>query len=432
MDAYGTSVNINSLPLQPGMLRLPNPPEEYTFTPTHLLSRWGILLGYMVVCLALTAWQLHQRGCVPTLRCRSGRSAAAPLRRPSPPPTSNVQRATTFPLSTCNVQRATTFPLSTFNPLASPRASLLYSVVLYMPYPPVMLLRRQTMRLVTYRDSESVHLGALRGDEVVSLADVAPDMLSLIDAGPAGLEAARAAVERGAGVPLSTVTLLAPIPRPRQNVICLGMNYVAHTIESYRARGREPKMPEYPVFFTKAAHTVCGPDDDIPLDPKVTNELDYEVELAFIIGKAGMNVPRDEAMEYVFGYTIVNDISARDLQSRHQQFFKGKSLYRACPMGPCIVTTDEIPNPAGLGIRLRLNGETRQDSHTGDLIFDIPAIIEHLSLGMPLEPGMIVATGTPAGVGLGRTPPEYMRPGDVMEAEIDSIGILRNRIVGVA
>lgn len=288
------------------------------------------------------------------------------------------------------------------------------------------------MRLVTYRDSEGVHLGALRGDEVVSLAGVAPDMLSLIDAGPAGLDAARAAVERGTGVPLSAVTLLAPIPRPRQNVICLGMNYVAHTIESYRARGREPRLPEYPVFFTKAAHTVCGPDDDIPLDPKVTTELDYEVELAFVIGKAGMNIPRAEAMEYVFGYTIINDISARDLQSRHQQFFKGKSLYRACPMGPCIVTADEIPNPAGLGIRLRLNGEIRQDSHTGDLIFDIPTIIEHLSLGMPLEPGMVVATGTPAGVGLGRTPPEYMRPGDVMEAEIDSIGVLRNRIVGVA
>ncbi|NWG21401.1 MAG: fumarylacetoacetate hydrolase family protein [Chloroflexi bacterium] len=285
------------------------------------------------------------------------------------------------------------------------------------------------MRLVTYRDGEGVHPGVLRGDEVVSLAGIAPDLLGLIDAGSPGLDAARTMLERGAGVPLSAVTLLAPIPRPRQNVICLGMNYVAHAIESDRARGREPRLPKFPVFFTKAAHTVCGPEDDVPLDPKVTSELDYEVELAFVIGRAGMNITRAEAFQYVFGYTIVNDISARDLQSRHLQFFKGKSLQRACPMGPCIVTADEIPDPAQLGIRLRLNGETRQDSHVGDLIFDIPAIIEFFSLGTPLEPGMVFATGTPAGVGLGRTPPEYMRPGDVMEAEIDSIGVLRNRVV---
>lgn len=288
------------------------------------------------------------------------------------------------------------------------------------------------MRLVTYRDGAGVHLGALRGDEVVSLAEVAPDMLSLIDAGPAGLDAARAVVERGGGVPLSSVSLLAPIPRPRQNVICLGMNYVAHAIESDRARGREPKLPEFPVFFTKAAHTVCAHEDDIPLDPKVTGELDYEVEFAFVIGRAGINISRADAPQHIFGYTIVNDISARDLQGRHQQFFKGKSLDRACPMGPCIVTADEIPDPAKLGIRLRLNGETRQDSHTGDLIFDIPAIIEYFSLGTPLELGMIFATGTPAGVGLGRTPPEYMRPGDVMEAEIDAIGVLRNRVVAAS
>ncbi|MFO7170804.1 MAG: fumarylacetoacetate hydrolase family protein [Chloroflexota bacterium] len=287
------------------------------------------------------------------------------------------------------------------------------------------------MRLVTYRDEGVVRIGAIKGDQMVALDAVAPDMLTLIERGEEGLSLARAAVERADHVtPLDKIDrLLAPIPRPRQNVICLGMNYVAHAIESDRARGREPKLPEFPVFFTKAAHTVCGPEDDIPLDPRVTKELDYEVELAFIIGRGGKNISRENALSHVFGYTIINDISARDLQSRHQQFFKGKSLDRGCPMGPWIVTADEIPDPSKLGIRLRLNGETRQDSHTGDLIFDIPAIIEYFSLGTTLEPGMIFATGTPAGVGLGRNPPEYMKPGDVMEAEIDQIGVLRNRIV---
>jgi 2-keto-4-pentenoate hydratase/2-oxohepta-3-ene-1,7-dioic acid hydratase in catechol pathway len=287
------------------------------------------------------------------------------------------------------------------------------------------------MRLMTYQEQGRVHLGAVVGEQVVVLDAVAPDMLSLIDMGAEGIERARAAVARAeATVALASVDrILAPIPRPRQNIVCLGMNYVAHAIESDRARGREPKLPEFPVFFTKAAHTVCGPEEDVPLDPKVTGQLDYEVEFAFVIGRAGKNIPRERALGHIFGYTIVNDISARDLQGRHQQFFKGKSLDRACPMGPYIVTADEIPDPASLGIRLRLNGETRQDSHTGDLIFDIPAIIEYFSLGTTIEVGTVFATGTPAGVGLGRTPPEYMQPGDVMEAEIDRIGTLRNRIV---
>jgi 2-keto-4-pentenoate hydratase/2-oxohepta-3-ene-1,7-dioic acid hydratase in catechol pathway len=286
------------------------------------------------------------------------------------------------------------------------------------------------MRLVTYRDERGVHIGALRADHVIALDDVAPDMLALIDSGAEGLARARAALERGANAqPRAAVRLLAPIPRPRQNVFCLGMNYVAHAIESDRAKGREPKLPEHPVFFTKAVSSVCGPDDDIPLDPRVTAELDYEVELAYIVGRAGKNIAREDAPSYIFGYTIVNDVSARDLQFKHQQFFKGKSLDRSCPIGPCIVTADEIPDPAELGLRLRLNGETRQESSVGDLIFDIPATLVALSLGQTVEPGTIVSTGTPSGVGMGRNPPEYMRPGDVMEAEIDRIGVLRNRVV---
>lgn len=283
------------------------------------------------------------------------------------------------------------------------------------------------MRLVTYRHGTRVHLGVVRGDEVVALDAIAPDMLSLIDAGPEGL--ARAAAAQGAGTPLSAVQLLAPIPRPRQNVVCLGMNYVAHAIESDRARGREPKLPEFPVFFSKIVSSVCGPEDGVPLDPKVTSQLDYEVELAFIVGKTCKNVAKADALSYVFGYTIINDVSARDLQNRHMQFFKGKSLDNTCPIGPWIVTADEIPDPAALGLRLRLNGETRQDSSVSDLIFDIPTIMEYLTLGQTVEAGTIISTGTPSGVGMGRTPPEYMKVGDVMEAEIDRIGVLRNPVV---
>jgi 2-keto-4-pentenoate hydratase/2-oxohepta-3-ene-1,7-dioic acid hydratase in catechol pathway len=286
------------------------------------------------------------------------------------------------------------------------------------------------MRLVTYRDGDSVHIGAVQDDTIIVLDGVAPDMLALIDGGGDALAAAQAEIERAAHTrPLNAVKLLAPIPRPRQNVVCLGMNYVAHAIESDRARGREPKLPEFPVFFTKAPTSVCGPGDDVPLHGAVTEQLDYEVELAFVIGTTCKNVAKTDALSKIFGYTIINDVSAREVQNRHLQFFKGKSLDGTCPIGPWIVTADEIPDPASLGLRLRLNGETRQDSHTGDLIFDIPAIIEFLSHGQTVEAGTIVSTGTPAGVGMGRTPPEYMKAGDVMEAEIDRIGVLRNQIV---
>jgi len=287
------------------------------------------------------------------------------------------------------------------------------------------------MRLVTYQDESGIHLGALRDDTaVVSLDAVAPSMLALIDGGNALLAQARAALERAATVqPLSAVKLLAPIPRPRQNIVCLGMNYVAHAIESDRAKGREPKLPEHPVFFTKAVTAVCGPDDDVPLDTRVTNQLDYEVELAYIVGRTAKNIARENALSYIFGYTIINDVSAREVQNKHQQFFKGKSLDHSCPMGPWIVTADEIPDPAALGLRLRLNGEIRQDSTVGDLIFDIPTTLAVLSLGQTVEPGTIVSTGTPSGVGMGFNPPKYMQPGDMMEAEVDQIGVLRNRVV---
>lgn len=289
------------------------------------------------------------------------------------------------------------------------------------------------MRLVTFATkSGSVHIGALRANdsEIVVLDSVAPNMLALIDGGEAALTKARAAVAAAAQVvKRADVRLLSPIPRPKQNVMCLGMNYVAHAIESDLARGREPKLPEFPVFFTKALNSVCGDGDEVPLDPNVTSELDYEVELAYIFGKSAKNVRKEDALSYVFGYTVVNDISARDLQNRHQQFFKGKSLDNSCPIGPCIVTADEIPDPTVLAIKLRLNGDERQNSNTGDLIFDIPTSIEYLTLGSTIEAGQIVCTGTPSGVGMGRNPKEYMKPGDVMEAEIERIGVLTNKVV---
>jgi 2-keto-4-pentenoate hydratase/2-oxohepta-3-ene-1,7-dioic acid hydratase in catechol pathway len=289
------------------------------------------------------------------------------------------------------------------------------------------------MRLVTYDDGGGARLGALRGDAVVALDAVAPSMLALIDGGAELLARAQAALDSATTtIPLSKVRLLAPIPRPRQNIICLGMNYVAHAIESDRARGREPKLPEHPVIFTKAVTTVAGPDDEVPLDPRVTSQLDYEVEVAYIVGRTAKNIDKADALSYIFGYTIINDVSAREVQNQHQQFFKGKSLDGSCPMGPCIVTADEIPDPKALGLRLRLNGETRQDSTVADLIFDIPTTLAVLSLGQTIEPGTIVSTGTPSGVGMGRNPPEFMRPGDVMEAEVDKIGVLRNKVVAAS
>ena len=288
------------------------------------------------------------------------------------------------------------------------------------------------MRLATFRDETGIHVGAVRDGQLAALDGVAADMLSLIDAGAAGLASAQAAAAAATDWrPLAGVTLLAPIPRPRQNVVCVGLNYVAHANESDRARGREPKLPSAPVFFTKAITAVANPHSEFLLDPQVTAQLDYEAELAFVIGRSGKNIPRSEALGYVFGYMVGNDISARDLQSQHQQFFKGKSLDGSCPLGPWIVTADEIPDPVALTVRLRVNGEQRQEGSVSDLIFDVPTLIEYLSLGATLEAGTIICTGTPSGVGLGYTPPNYLKAGDVVEAEIDTIGALRTHIVAV-
>ena len=284
-------------------------------------------------------------------------------------------------------------------------------------------------------------LAVVRGGELTDLESLAgprwgkpfpAGMLEFIDAGPDAWRKMSALVERAAAeAPLraSDIRLLSPIPRPRKNVVCLGLNYVAHMEESAKARGRDVKIPEVPVFFTKAPTAVAGPFDDIPWDQAVTGEVDYEAELGVIIGVGGKNIPRAQALDHVFGYTIINDFSARDLQMRHYQWFKGKSLDGFCPIGPHIVTPDEFGDPQRKRVALRVNGASKQDGNTSQQIFPVAVTIEYLSKGTTLEPGDIISTGTPEGVGLGRTPPEYLHEGDVVETEVEGIGVLRNRIV---
>ena len=220
----------------------------------------------------------------------------------------------------------------------------------------------------------------------------------------------------------------APIPVPRQNIICLGWNYAEHAIESAKSRQHNVKLPEHPIVFTKAVGSVNGPYDNVICDAAVTRELDWEVELAIVIGKQAKKVSREAALAHVFGYTVINDLSARDLQFRHKQYFIGKSLDGACPMGPVIVTPDEIDNPQDLQLRSWVNGTLKQDSRTDLQIFDCAEIIHRLSQSMTLYPGDIIATGTPEGVGFARQPPEFLTAGDLVECEISGIGRLQNQI----
>jgi 2-keto-4-pentenoate hydratase/2-oxohepta-3-ene-1,7-dioic acid hydratase in catechol pathway len=285
------------------------------------------------------------------------------------------------------------------------------------------------MRLVTFRTNGGARLGAVRsGDEVVEVDDP-KDMLSLIDAGEEGLRKVEAALAspRSKAHRLDSVQLLPPLPEPRGNVIAMGRNYQKHAAETARAEGREPSPP---TIFTKAITSLTEPFADIAIDPAVSDKIDWEVELAIVIGSRGANIKRAEARPYVFGYTVLNDVTARDIQSDWGgQYFKGKSLDRSCPTGPWIVTADEVADPQALRLSLRVNGEVKQDGTTRDMIYPVDAIIEWVSKGMTLLPGALIASGTPDGVGFARKPPEFLRPGDVMETEVEHIGTLRNRIV---
>ncbi|MGD8710797.1 MAG: fumarylacetoacetate hydrolase family protein, partial [Ectothiorhodospiraceae bacterium] len=214
-----------------------------------------------------------------------------------------------------------------------------------------------------------------------------------------------------------------------QNVMCLGLNYAAHAEESLRTKGSDLALPEHPVVFTKAVTSVTGPHSDVVLDPQVTTQADWEVELAVVIGRRARHVSRYDALSCVLGYTVVNDLSARDLQFRHKQFFVGKSVEGFCPMGPWIVTADEIDDPQNLDLWCRVNGVEKQAGNTQDQIFGIADTISRLSRSMTLEPGDIIATGTPDGVGFARQPPEFLAPGDVVECEVQGVGVIRNRMI---
>ncbi len=293
------------------------------------------------------------------------------------------------------------------------------------------------MRLVTCLYESIPHLGVVVNESVWLPAlngMIDPEnnsMLELIDAGNSLLEKFREAtanVNQAECIPLQQVELLAPIPRPRQNVMCLGWNYADHAKETAHAINREVQVPDHPIVFTKSASSMNGPFADIPYDASVSDRIDWEVELGVIIGKSGKQIPVEQALDHVFGYSVINDISARDMQRRHKQFFLGKSLTGSCPMGPWIVTSDEIPDPQSLDLRSRVNGELKQESNTCLQIFNVATTISILSRGMQLEAGDIIATGTPSGVGFARNPPEFLRPGDVVECEVERIGCLRNRI----
>ncbi len=286
------------------------------------------------------------------------------------------------------------------------------------------------MRLISFtllpEPESSPRPGLLVDDEVVDLSDelvgLPPDMAALLALGPAALEQALAAPSTGAlRHPVGTIRRRAPVPRP-PSILAIGMNYRAHVAEM----GREP--PEYQYWFNKQRTSIAGPGDPIVL-PTVSTMVDYEGELAMVIGRRCQNVPAARAFEVVAGFTVINDVSARDWQWRTPTFTMGKSFDTHAPCGPELVTTDELGDPSGLSIRTWVNDELRQDSTTADLIFDCAAMIEYLTTAFPLEPGTIIATGTPSGVGAARTPPAFLADGDVVRVAIEGIGELTNPVV---
>ena len=288
------------------------------------------------------------------------------------------------------------------------------------------------MRLVTFSTGGAPRLGALVGDAVQDLAALNPslpaDMFSLVQAGPAVLQRV-AALLAGAppGIPLANVTLLAPMQRTAKGIIGIGLNYRAHVDESARTMQTQAELPTHPVIFIKPDTAIIGPEQPI-VKPAATAMLDYEAELGVVIGRGGRNIREADALGHVFGYTIINDVSARDMRHGGQWCFsKGQDSF--APMGPCIVTADEIADPHNLDIWCAVSGEERQNSNTRHMIFNVNQLIAHISSGMTLQPGDVIATGTPEGVGISFTPPRFMQPGDRVEMRVQGIGVLRNSVV---
>ena len=298
------------------------------------------------------------------------------------------------------------------------------------------------MRLVTYQllDSQELKTGIqISKDQVIDIAaetkarggaQFVTTMLDIIAGGAATMTLLREieASPKTAPIMLNMALLKAPITRPLKNVFCVGWNYLEHFEEGGAKLEDKRELPKWPVFFSKAPTAVNGPYDVIPFDANVSTQLDWEVELGVIIGKSGKNISEADAMSHVFGYTVINDVTWRDIQRRHGgQWDKGKSLDGTCPMGPCIVTADALDH-TNLHLTCRVNGVTKQDSNTKHLYFKLPRLIHDLSLGQTLEAGDIISSGTPEGVGFARTPPEFMKDGDLLETEIEGIGIMRNPI----
>lgn len=299
------------------------------------------------------------------------------------------------------------------------------------------------MRFVTFSDNGQDYLGVLNPDngDIVDLAragaDLPSDMTDLVALGDAGIAAAKSAVASASGDairPAGSVKIRAPFPRPRRNILCVGKNYREHADEFHKSgfdsssASAAAAIPDYPIIFTKLPTSVIGPDDPIPghLDP--TNSVDYEGELTFVIGKPGRNISKADAMKHVYGYTIINDVTSRTQQNQHNQWFLGKSLDGFCPMGPALVTADEVGDVTEIRLETKVNGEVRQDASVNDLIFDIPTLIEVMSQGRTLETGDLVATGTSVGVGIGFKPPKFLKAGDVVDISFDRIGTLSNPV----
>jgi 2-keto-4-pentenoate hydratase/2-oxohepta-3-ene-1,7-dioic acid hydratase in catechol pathway len=295
------------------------------------------------------------------------------------------------------------------------------------------------MRLATFEAGKGPRVAVIGPDEtVIPIADAVPeaplDMVGVIAAGePLHARLRDIAGKARGGAKLSTVKLLAPIPRPSRSVFCVGWNYSEHFQEGARMRAQQgapgqQEIPEYPALFSKNPATVTGPDSPIWWPGPHSEQLDWEVELAVVIGRGGRDIAEDGAASHVFGYTCANDVSVRDLQRRHGgQWFKGKNFDSHLPLGPWIVTADAL-DPNALGVRTRVNGETKQDSNTRFMVFKIPRLIREFSAGCELVPGDIFITGTPEGVGFARKPPEFMKIGDTVEVEIEGIGVLRNTV----
>ena len=294
------------------------------------------------------------------------------------------------------------------------------------------------MRLVTFSDDKGTRIGVhdVASNTVVDLSATTrlpKDMNAFIALGKNGIKRARTAVKSGEGrIPFGAVKLLAPIPRPLKNVLCVGKNYYDHAHEFHNsgvdASAGKNAIPELPIPFTKWPNSVIGPGEPIPSYLDYSNSTDYEGELGVVIGPGGRGITKKDAYDHVYGYTVINDATARTLQNQHRQWFLGKSLDGYCPMGPCIVTADEVKDVTKLRLVTKVNGEVRQDALVSQLIFDIPTLIETFSRVMTLEPGDLIATGTCAGVGIGFNPPKYLQKGDVVAITIEPIGTLENPV----